>query len=142
MRLLLGTDRHQLLKVISSLAPVFIMLFAWWLFVSTDGFAILNDESHQQRSPNGKYIAAYASRDGMPFNYDFVSVRPVFSLQINKFNGDEIGEVANGGIDSIQWTSATTLVIRYDPKIPSDDFVLKSTKWRDVDIEWIADKKA
>lgn len=117
---------------------------AWYVYEVIPIYSMSNQVYQETKSPNGKYVATLAYRDGLTFGYYFVCLHSSEDWQSLGANDsvpkDEVAEVAAEGLDSIAWQGDHTLIVNYVKSKPGKDndlaadFVLKHQSWNDVHI--------
>jgi len=89
-------------------------------------------------APGGKYVATLAYYNRITFGYEYLTLYPNDLqhrlLDTGPASHDEVGEMADEGIDCVAWLSAHTLLVKFDPITPADQFVLRKQTWRGVRI--------
>jgi hypothetical protein len=112
--------------------------FIYWVSLV---FGMHNQVYQQIKSPDGRYMATLAYRDGMTFGYFFVSLQTTAQwnpLQPNDaIPQDEVAEVAEEGLNTITWVGNHKLLVDYNKfGIEEAQFVLQTKTWRDVRIAY------
>jgi hypothetical protein len=107
-------------------------------------FRMTNQTYQETVSPDGKYVATLAYRDGLTFGFEYLSLQPRSGWRHLRTDDpipdDEVAEMADEGIDSVVWLNAHTLVVKYEPGMRADCFVKRSQSWRDVRLTWHEEK--
>jgi hypothetical protein len=91
------------------------------------------------KSPNNKYIATLAYRDGLTFGYYYVVLQTAAAWRPLK-PGDpipngEVAEVAAEGLGPIQWKGNNCLLMDFDTSTDEKAvFVFRKPYWNDVKI--------
>jgi hypothetical protein len=116
--------------------------FGWYMHLLMQAFDMDNEDCTQLRSPDGRYVATLAYRNGMTFGFYFVCLQPAAGwhpLQPgDPIPQDEVAEVAAEGLDSLTWVGSHKLVVHYEKDTGNDktEFVLQQKAWRDVRIAY------
>lgn len=115
---------------------------AWWInSMMAKTFRMSNMVYQEAISPDGKYAATLAYRDGLTSGFYYVSLQPKAGwhhLQPDDpILHDEIAEVAAEGLESLAWTWPRILIIDYDKSgADKTQFVIQKKSWRDVRIAY------
>jgi len=119
-------------------------LFSCAMSASMQALRMTNEDIRELRSPDGKYVATLAYRDGLTEGFYYVSLSPAkgwHHLQANDpIPDDEVAEVAAEGLEKIAWAGSGKLIVTYDATSSEKaEFAFKKTVWHGVRIVYRGD---
>ena len=103
-----------------------------------------NQVQKELRSPDGRYVATFAYRDGLATGFFYVCVQPASRWEHLKVDAPipdhEMVEMTPPGPSSVAWTGSHTLRIVYQESGAEDVrpyFLKREETWRDIRVEYV-----
>ena len=133
------TRRRWLLGI--GVAVTLVLIYAGWSTVQgLQSIGAMTNQTYQQvKSPDGRYVATLAYRDGMTFGFGYICLQPLKDWHSLKLDDplpkSEVVEVAAEGLQTISWKGNQTLIVTYQKSgEEAAQFVTQPQHWRDVTI--------